>query len=196
VINYINSTCLKTVTLSDALLPNLNIRIKDWYGNILTGAAVYADETTLMSDGNGWVNFTKHYILNSIISVNVAFQDLWVNGTFTVTMDGHKTIDAVCQVYSLTLKVETATGDTVPDCPLELWRDSTLLNGKYELPDTPKTNSSGMFTWQQLANQKASYIVKSSWAGFFATTTSLTENKLLTITLAGEPRLHHHPKYP
>jgi len=185
VINYINSTGLKTVTLSDVLLPNLNIRVKDWNRNILTGAAVYANETTLMSDGNGWANFTKRYALNSVISVNVAFQDLWVNGTFTVTMDGHKTIDAVCQVYSLTLKVQTATGDPVPDCPLELWREGTLLNGKYGLPAAPKTNSSGMFTWQQLANQTASYTVKSSWAGFSDTTTSLTENKLLTITLTG-----------
>jgi hypothetical protein len=257
-----------------AFLPpqKLNLRIKDTNGNTINGATALVSQISGLSDSYGWVNFTL--IQNSKVSVSVKYQDVWVNGTFTVTMDSDKTIDVVCNVYSLTIhavdangnslanasltlfrdttelnglyglpsspqtnatghfvwnqlantsytiktyyqdvlinqtslalnnneiieiscnvysltvKVQTATGDAIPDCPLELYRDSTLLNGLYGLPLYPKTNSSGMFTWQQLANQTASYTIKSPWAGFPDTTTNLTENTLITITIAAAP---------
>jgi hypothetical protein len=167
-----------------AFLPTqkLNLCIKDTNGNTINGATALVSQISGLSDSDGWVNFTL--IQNSTVSVSVKYQDVWVNGTFTVTMDSDKTIDVVCNVYSLTVKVQTASGAPISDCPLELWRDSTLLNGLYGLPSSPKTDSNGMFTWQQLANQSSSYIIKTPWAGIPWTTTPLTQDTLIIITQA------------
>ena len=163
---------------------SLNLRIKDRAGNIISGATVYADTTPKVSDAKGWANFTAE--LGTVAEVKVKYQDVWVNGTFTVTIDSSKTIDVICNVYSLTVKVEYDTGDPVADCPLELYRDGTLLNGKYGLPESPKTNSSGYYVWSQLANQSASYTIRSPWAGIPEVSTNLTEDTVVTITVATE----------
>jgi hypothetical protein len=163
-----------------AFLPpqKLNLRIKDTNGNTINGATALVSQISGLSDSDGWVNFTL--IQNSTVSVIVKYQDVWVNGTFTVTMDSDKTIDVICNVYQLTIQVQTITGDPVPNYPIQLYRDNTLLNGLYSLPLYPKTNSTGHYVYPQLAN--TTYTIKSPYLTP-SNTTTLTENKIATLTL-------------
>jgi hypothetical protein len=154
----------------------LNIRTKDANGNILNNATVYTAISSKTVNDFGWANFTGV----GDTSVKVEYQDVWVNGTFTVAMDSDKTIDVICNVYSLTVKVQTITGDPVPNYPIQLYRDTTLLNGLYGLPLYPKTNSTGHYVYPQLAN--TTYTIKSPYLTP-SNTTTLTENKITSLTL-------------
>jgi len=88
---------------------NLNIRTKDWNGDIIKEATVYANETIKTSDSNGWANFTG-YDLNSVVEVKVKYQDVWVNGTWSVSMDSDKTVDLKCKVWNLTINAKDNGG--------------------------------------------------------------------------------------
>jgi hypothetical protein len=87
---------------------NLNLRTKDWNGDIVEGATVYANETTKTSDSNGWANFTN-YDLNVNVIVKVEWQGVKVNET-SVTMDSSKTIDLKCKVWNLTINAKDNGG--------------------------------------------------------------------------------------
>jgi hypothetical protein len=95
-------------------------------------------------------------------------------------MNSDKTIDVICNVYQLTIQVQTITGDPVPNYPIQLYRDTTLLNGLYSLPLYPETNSTGHYVYPQLAN--TTYTIKSPYLTP-SNTTTLTENKTATLTL-------------
>jgi len=62
----------------------------------------------------------------------------------------------------------------------------------YGLPDDPKTNASGMFTWTQLAYQPASYTIVVP--GATSQTVPLTEDTTITLTMPPPSRPRPSPK--
>jgi len=173
----------------------LNLRIIDWNNDIIVGATVYANESTLNSDSDGWAIFTG-YDPDSVVNVKVKYQNVWVNGTFSVTMDSDKTIDVKCKVYRLTVYVTNQNGVEMSGATLSLARSDGENLTSYGL--TPKTvdyynTTHGRYVWTQLANQTASYTVKAtvSTGESNSTTTALTENTqktiVVTTTISGGP---------
>jgi hypothetical protein len=96
-------------------------------------------------------------------------------------MDAYKTLNVTCNVYSLTVNVVNIGNQPVSNIPLLLYRNDTLINGMYGLPDDPKTNTSGMFTWSQLAYQPASYTI--IIPGATSQTIPLTNDTTITLTM-------------
>ena len=87
----------------------LTIKTIDLDNDILTQAIVYFNETALEVDQNGLA--TKYYIIKyDIISVKVKWSDMWVNGSWTVNMTTTKTIEAECNVWSLTINAKDTDG--------------------------------------------------------------------------------------
>lgn len=77
----------------------LYLRSLDWNGNVLAGVTIYSNTTSKTSNSTGWVRFAG-YSLNEKVNVKVNWQDIWVNGTFSVTMTTDKTIDVKCRVIN------------------------------------------------------------------------------------------------
>lgn len=185
-ISYITKTSSPYKVKFKSLSYKLNLRAKDVDGDIIEDATVYGDDVYGTTDSNGWKNFT--FIPGSVISVRVKLQDLWVNGTFSVTIDADKTIDIDCKVYSLTVYITSGEGTPYEGADLSLSRNGTSLNGLYGLDAFPKTSlyntSHSYYVWNQLANQSSSYTVEASITGvdLGTTTTSLTSNTEVLIT--------------
>jgi hypothetical protein len=82
---------------------NLNLKIMDYdLSDAISGAYVYKDNDVLVSDSNGWANWT---LVSGIVSVKVKYFGFWVNGTFSVTMDSDKTIYVKCNLFDVTVNV-------------------------------------------------------------------------------------------
>ncbi|MEM3589413.1 MAG: DUF2341 domain-containing protein [Candidatus Bathyarchaeia archaeon] len=80
----------------------LNLRALQWdQATPLAGATVYMNngtEYSLAVSGGGWANFTGIY--TTPVTIKVKWEDSWVNGSFSVAMDAHKTLNARCKVYA------------------------------------------------------------------------------------------------
>jgi hypothetical protein len=82
---------------------NLNLRIMDYdLSDAISGAYVYKDNDVLVSDSNGWANWT---LVSGTVSIKVKYFGFWVNGTFSVTMDSDKTIYVKCNLFDVTVNV-------------------------------------------------------------------------------------------
>jgi hypothetical protein len=68
----------------------------------ISGAYVYKDNDVLVSDSNGWANWT---LVSGTVSIKVKYFGFWVNGTFSVTMDSDKTIYVKCNLFDVTVNV-------------------------------------------------------------------------------------------
>jgi len=169
--------------LKFAFLPKLNMKTVDSNGNALVNATVAISDgittQTKTTDANGWANWTL--LESDNYQINVSFQDVLVNETIAVTMDAYKTLNVTCNVYSLTVNVVNIGNQPVSNIPLLLYRNDTLINGMYGLPDDPETNTSGMFTWSQLAYQPASYTI--IIPGATSQTVPLTNDTTITLTM-------------
>lgn len=76
---------------------NLNLRVKDWtLIDDIQGAYVYKDSEWKISDQNGWTNWTD---VSGAVAIKVMWFGVWVNGTFTITIDGNKTVDVRCNIF-------------------------------------------------------------------------------------------------
>ncbi len=105
---------LSSVPSAHALGPwALNLKtVKSDGATVLTGASVTmnngTDQVKIVSSG-GWANYTG--ITDAlVVTVKVQWQNSWVNGSFSVTMDAAKTITTVCKVYSITPVWKDNTG--------------------------------------------------------------------------------------
>jgi hypothetical protein len=80
---------------------NLNIRVRDWdLADNLQGANVYKDSDVKTSDADGWANWTD---VTGTVEIKVKWLGEWVNGTFSITMDGDKTINAQSNVFDVAI---------------------------------------------------------------------------------------------
>jgi len=153
-------------------------------------SAMRKAETTVKFYNGTWftrdtANGQTSFLTRSLeVQLAVYFQDVLVNTT-SINMTDDTTVSLTCLIYKLTVKVIGPGGQPVPGVELELLRNETLLNGKYGLPESPVTNASGMFTWEQLAIQRTSYTVVVHGVG--SQTTTLTEDTTLTFTVIPRP---------
>jgi len=160
----------------------LKIRLIDSKSNVISNGVVTINNGTEHTKQliSGWANWTGQTYKNTVF-ISVTFQDVQVNTT-SVLMNGEQGVFTVkCKVYSLTVKLIDVAGNPVVNMPLELYRNNTLINGMFNLPSQPKTNASGMFTWEQLAYQTASYTVVVP--GLVSRTITLTNNTVLTLSV-------------
>jgi len=171
----------------------LKIRPVDSKGKNLLNALVIINNGTehSMYVVDGWANWTGQTYGNTV-SISVTFQDIRVNTTMLPMNGLYGVVALQCDVYSLTIMLVDVVGDPVPNVPLLLYRNGTLINGMYGLPDDPKTNASGMFTWTQLAYQPASYTIVVP--GATSQTVPLTEDTTITLTMPPPSRPRPSPK--
>lgn len=81
---------------------SLNLHILDWdLIDSIAGAYVYKDSDMKASDTNGWANWTD---VGSTVNIKVKWVETWVNGTFSVVVDGDKTIDVRCKIFDIVVK--------------------------------------------------------------------------------------------
>lgn len=176
---------------------DLNLRAMDASNNPITSncsiSITYSgSEHNKTVDSGGWANWTNTFTHNqAVTAIKVLFQGLWVNGTWSITMDSDKTINVTCNVYSLTVYVTSHEGVAIPGASLSLIRNGLELSGLYGLPTGPQTEGFGntthaRYTWTQLANQTSSYKVWANIPGAsepLSVTTPLTTNTEKVITL-------------
>jgi hypothetical protein len=142
---------------------SLNLLIQDSSGNPISGAvAEFVDggDVNITSSSTGWANLTG-ILLNTNVTVKVAYQDAWVNGTFTVNMTADKNVNVTCKVYSLTVYLQTTSDSPIPyyslpGATLTLTRNDLANLTSYGL--TPQLTTTynlthAAYTWNQLANQ-------------------------------------------
>jgi hypothetical protein len=80
---------------------DLNIRVRDWdLTDNIQGALVYKDSDSKTTDANGWANWTD---AAGTAAIKVNWFGEWINGTFSITMDGDKTIDVRCNIFDVYL---------------------------------------------------------------------------------------------
>jgi len=124
----------------------LNLRVKDWdLTDSIQGAYVYKDSDVKVSDVNGWANWTG---VSGTVNIKVKWFGFWVNGTFTVTVDGNKTIDVRCKIFDVTITCEESLQQAVlQDVNVTIY-NATLMgemirtgttgpNGKVNLDNVP-----------------------------------------------------------
>ncbi len=98
-------------------------------------------------------------IQNGTYTITVYWQDVNVHAS-TIPLDSNVDEILRCRVYKLTVCVIDEKNETLSGANISLYRNGTLLNGKYSLPTAPTTNATG-YTWPQMAEQHAeSYKVK------------------------------------
>jgi len=176
---------------------SLNLRTVDASNNpIVTYANISitysGTERNKIVDSNGWFNWTNTFIQNQeVTNIRVSFQNIWVNGTWSITMDSDKTINVICNVYSLTVYITDIHNEEKSGASMSLSRDGTELNGLYGLPSSPTASyyneTHARYVWGQLANQTSSYTVSASLGGQTASSseTTLTANTEIMLTLPG-----------
>ena len=167
---------------------NANLKVVDANSNvILSGATVYINNGTEYSQAvsSGWANYTG--ITPQNITVKVKYQDVWVNGTFTLIMNNNKTVDIICSVYSLTVYVTDVNNAEKSGAELTLTRSdgyNYTADGLSPVTAVYYNSTHARYVWSQLANQTSSYTVTASLGGQSASaSTNLTENSEITITL-------------
>jgi len=166
---------------------DISLRTVDSNSSILISANVTINNGTEYSqivDNNGWANWTGIY--SSSVSVTVKYQDVWVNST-TVTMSSDKTVDLICEVYSLTVYVTDANNEEKSGASLTLTRTDEYnytSDGLSPVTAAYYNSTHARYIWTQLANQTSSYTVTASLGGQSAyTSTNLTANTVKVITL-------------
>jgi len=131
----------------------LTIKTVDLNDDILTGALVYFNETSMMVDGNGLATKTG-IIQNQIVAVKVKWCGMWVNGTWTTNMTTTKTMEAKCKVWSLTFNLKDNAGAFLTASPSQVY--FTYPNGSTCM-SLNTTTGSGSF---KVANGTSFFKVK------------------------------------
>src|SRR5207247_9099063 len=85
---------------------SLNLRVRNWsLTDTIAGALVYKDSQIQVSRSNGWANWTN---VGGMVQIKVKYFGYWVNGTFHVPLDSHKTLDIRANIYTITVTVRHA----------------------------------------------------------------------------------------
>jgi hypothetical protein len=142
-----------TVTVYWSTYVALTVQTKDLDNNILTGAIVYFNETEVPVDSQGYAIKTD-IVQYNVLAVKVKWQGLWVNGTWTINMTTTKTIEAICNVWSLTFNLKDSSGVALTASPAQVYY--TFPNGSTCMV-LNTTTGSGAF---KVANGTSYYMVK------------------------------------
>ena len=120
---------------------------------------LFPNSTVLSKYSNQDGIYYAPQIQNGSYSIAVDWQDVSVgNALIHVVSDVDQSIP--CRVYILTVRVRDEIGQPLSGAILYLYRNETLLNGKYGLPPAPATDIEGCYTWHQMSKQLGSYKVK------------------------------------
>jgi len=149
----------------------LNICVKAWdFIDSIQGAYVYKDSEWRISDENGWANWTD---ASGTVAIKVKWFGVWVNGTFTITMNEDKTIDLRCNIF-----------DTVITCveekqkaPLQ-YVNVTVFAGESRI-ESGTTSADGKTSLTNLPNSTLTFVA-------YDFNNNLIANETRTITSEGQ----------
>ena len=172
---YANEFYFDCVVVADAYIGvegyALNLRVMDWdLTDAISGAIVYKDSDTKVSNGGGWANWTG---VSGTVAVQVKYYGFWVNGT-SVTMDGDKTINVQCKLYDVTVtaKPNNEIG-IISGANVTAYNNTGTSNGKIKSGITVDTT--GQVTLTNVPNATLRFIIyaKSDYSIIIANTTQL-----------------------
>ncbi len=154
----------------------LTVKTVDLDSNVLTEAVVHFDNGTshqVTVDGDGYASLGAT-LLNTNITVSVAWHNMWVNGSWTVNMTSTQTFEAECNVWSLTFLVRDSESQIITSSATNIvW---TWPNGSSI--DTSRNDG----TWTALvANGTSYYRVKFHDVWISENVTIPMSNKNVTI---------------
>jgi hypothetical protein len=133
----------------------LNVRTLNSSGSILPSCNVaLAGIGSIVSDSNGWANFTG--VPSGTLSVSVSWHGSKVNQTSVVVSDSDVTVDVKCHVWVLTVDARTGDGSAFVQ-PNNMQVYVTLPNGTHVNP----SNVNSM-TWEV---QNGTYWFAVRWRG-------------------------------
>jgi hypothetical protein len=128
----------------------------DWdLTDAISDAYVFMDngtENVQVSDANGWANFTG---VSGLVSVKVKYCGFWVNGTFSLTVSEETTLDVLCNLFDVTVKVVEAQQSAYL-----VGANVTVFNATSSQENriaTAITGSDGMVTLDNLPNNTLTF---------------------------------------
>jgi hypothetical protein len=150
----------------------LNLRVMDWdLTDAISGATVYKDTDTKVSNGGGWANWTG---VSGTVAIQVKYFGFWVNGTFSVSMDSDKTINVHCKLYDITVTAKpNNTIGIISGANVTAYNNTGTSNGKIKSGITVDTT--GQVTLTNVPNATLRFIMyaKSDYSIIIANTTQL-----------------------
>jgi hypothetical protein len=161
---------------------NLNLHVMDWdLTDAISGATVYKDTDTQISNSLGWANWT---LVSDTVSIKVKYYGFWVNGTFSVTMDSDKTIDVRCRLYDVTITVqESIQSAYLVNANVTVFNSTSTYGNRIKIGIT---GNKGQVALTNLPNNTLTFTQygKSDWSLVIGNTTQLvnTENQSITLT--------------
>jgi len=159
---------------------NLNLRVMDYdLSDAISGAYVYKDNDVLVSDSNGWANWT---LVSGTVNINVSYYGFWVNGTFSVTMDSDKTIYVRCNLFDVIVNVrETVRSAKLANVNVTVFNASSTQGNKIK---SGISDSSGQIVLTNLPNNTLTFTLYggSSYNLVIGNTTQLINSEDYTFT--------------
>jgi len=154
---------------------NLNLRVMDYdLSDAISGAYVYKDNDVLVSDSNGWANWTLVY---GTVNINVSYYGFWINGTFSVTMDSDKTINVQCNLFDVVVNVrETVRSAKLSNVNVTVFNASSTEGNKIK---SGISDSNGQIILTNLPNNTLTFTLYggSSYSLVVGNTTQLINSE-------------------
>jgi hypothetical protein len=152
----------------------------DYYlTDAISGAYVYKDNDVLVSDSNGWANWT---LVSGTVNINVSYYGFWVNGTFSVTMDSDKTINVQCNLFDVVVNVrETVRSAKLANVNVTVFNASSTESNKIK---SGISDSNGQVILTNLPNNTLTFTLYggSSYSLIIGNTTQLINSEGYTFT--------------
>jgi len=159
---------------------NLNLRVMDYdLTDAISGAYVYKDNDVLVSDSNGWANWT---LVSGTVNINISYYGFWVNGTFSVTMDSDKTINVQCNLFDVVVNVrETVRSAKLANVNVTVFNASSTEGNKIK---SGISDSNGQIILTNLPNNTLTFTLYgvSSYSLVIGNTTQLINSEGYTFT--------------
>jgi len=135
---------------------DLNLCVKDWdLTDNIQNALVYKDsDTPKLSDFNGWANWTN---VKGKVEVKVKWYGFLVNNTFTIRMEGNRTINIQCKIFDITVTCqETLQGALLQNANVTIFNSTSTPSNKIR---TGTTNAYGKVELVNIPNGTITIIV-------------------------------------
>jgi len=150
-----------------------NMRILDDDGEIVTSnCTAYAYDSSWQTDTPNATGYAEFGMGSESIQYKVLYQDVWVNGTESLSISGTTTIDVNCNIYDITLNATYENGI------IAQWLDVAINVTGYS---DSATNSSGICLLENLAN--TTYEITVQREVWNVTTLTLTADTQVNVTM-------------
>jgi len=163
---------------------SLNLRVMDWdLVDNIQGACVYKNSDVLVSDINGWANWT---LQTGTVQIKVSYYGFWVNGTFSVTMDSDKTINVQCKLYDVTVLVQESVQNAyLAGANVAVYNSTSVQGNKIT---SGVTGNNGQVQLLNLPNNNLTFTQYggASYSLVIGNTTQLVSSENQTITLTAD----------